>query len=266
LELQSEALTSEKLELLNLGPDFSITTPTIPYMDLACPIETGAAYLESQGRHEDADILRQASCDILKKAKAPKSNLTFRQRRALNDLKKEKGISIAPYDKGKGFVVLNKEDLERKAFAEMDKVKFDQKDGTKKLEKQIATMIDKLFLEAKISEDQKKDLKSPDSIAPASWPAIKAHKPQKDYPARNVVSHIGCPQENLAKFLISLLHPLTKNDPYNCKNSVEIADAFRNKVLDESFTFVSYDATALFPNIPIGECIKLIYQQERERY
>jgi hypothetical protein len=41
----------------------------------------------------------------------------------------------------------------------------------------------------------------------------------------------------------------------------KFSDVFRNKVFDESFMFVSYDATALFPNIPIGECIELIYQK-----
>jgi hypothetical protein len=66
------------------------------------------------------------------------------------------------------------------------------------------------------------------------------------------MSHIGCSQENLANSLISLLQPITKNDPYNCKNSVDIADALRNKILDDSFTFVSYDATVRFPKIHIG--------------
>jgi hypothetical protein len=45
------------------------------------------------------------------------------------------------------------------------------------------------------------------------------------------------------------------------KNSVEIADAFRHKTLGPDDIMVSYDATGLFPNIPIGECIDLIYQK-----
>jgi hypothetical protein len=112
----------------------------------------------------------------------------------------KEGTSIAPFDKGKGFVVLNTEDLKQKAFQDMTNVSFDKKDGTKKLEKQIGNLIDRLHSESKISDQEKGDMKPSDSIAPASWPAIKAHKPQKGYPARNVVSHIGCPQEQLAKF------------------------------------------------------------------
>jgi hypothetical protein len=76
-----------------------------------------------------------------------------------------------------------------------------------------------------------------------------------------VVSHIGCPQEQFVKFLISLLKPLAKDGRFNCKNSVEIADALRKINLDVFTTMVSYDATALFPNIPIGDCIELIHQK-----
>lgn len=125
---------------------------------------------------------------------------------------------MAPYDKGKGFVVLDEADLKKKAYDSMENVTLNQKDGTKKLEKQICLAIDKLYSEDKITEQERKGLKPSDSVAPASWPAIKAHK--QGNPARNVVSHIGCPQEALAKFLISLLNPLTKKDPYNCKNAV----------------------------------------------
>jgi hypothetical protein len=259
--LQSEPLKPEELELLNLGPGFCITPSTIPYLDITCPIEAGAKFLENQGQHDDANLLRQNACDILKKAKHPKSNLTSNQRQGLKSLQQKKGTSIAPYDKGKGFVVLDTETLKGKAFKEMENVSFDKKDGTKKLEKDICLTIDKLHADGKVSDLEKKELKPSDSIAPASWPAIKAHKPQKDFPARNVVSHIGCPQEQLSKLLIKLLQPLAKNDPFNCKNSMEIAGTFKEKTLQPDAKFVSYDATALFPNIPIEECINIIHEK-----
>jgi DNA-binding TFAR19-related protein (PDSD5 family) len=176
LELQTEALNSEECELLNLGPNFSITPSTIPYLDIACPIKSGASFLKSQGQHEDADLLRQVSCEILKKAETPKSNLTSRQRYALNNLRKKEGTSIAPFDKGKGFVVLNTEDLKQKAFQEMTNVSFNKRDGTRKLEKQVGNLIDRLHAKSKISDQQKTDIKPSDSIAPASWPAINLKK------------------------------------------------------------------------------------------
>jgi hypothetical protein len=214
LELQKEPLQPEELELLNLGLNFSVTPTAIPFMDFTCPFESAATFLEAKGQDEDANLLRQNTCGILKNAKAPKSNLSFRRRQALYKLTKKKNISVAPFDKGKGFVVLDTEDLKNKAYKEMDNVTFNGKDITKKLERNICTAIDKLYSEDKISEKQKKELKPSDSIAPASWPAIKAHKRDKNYPVRNVVSHIGCPQEGLSKLLIPILQPLIHNDPY----------------------------------------------------
>ena len=96
---------------------------------------------------------------------------------------------------------------------------------------------------------------------PTSYPLIKAHKPNKDYPARNIVSHRGCPQEALSAFLIPILRPLLKNSPFTCKNSFEFIKKIKNERLDADEILVSFDADALFPSIPIRRCIQEIQSQ-----
>jgi hypothetical protein len=69
--------------------------------------------------------------------------------------------------------VLNTKDLKQMALAEMANVSHNPKDGTKKLEREIGLTIEKLHSQGKLSDQEKKDLKPSDSVAPASWPAIK---------------------------------------------------------------------------------------------
>jgi len=96
------------------------------------------------------------------------------------------------------------------------------------------------------------------SITPTATPVIKAHKPEKDYPARLITSHIGAPQEALASHLNTILKPYIENNKYVCKNSFDFVENIKHLKLGPLDKMVSYDATALFPSVPIQECTALI--------
>ena len=145
----------------------------------------------------------------------------------------------------------------------MDNVITNAPDKTKELQKNINSAINKLVEENKLTKQEAKNLKTADPNPPSAWTSIKAHKPQKNYPGRNIVSHIGCPQEPIAKELIRILKPLNANCRYNVKNSTEIAASLRNITLNSDDILVSYDATALYPSIPLQECIDLITEKIR---
>jgi hypothetical protein len=103
-----------------------------------------------------------------------------------------------------------------------------------------------------------------DPLTPSAWTAIKAHKPEKDHPARIVISHIGCPQEHLAKELICIIQPLSQKCPFDIKNSTDLACLVKKWNLDRDDVIFSVDAKALFPSIPIAECIRLIFKDLQE--
>ena len=71
---------------------------------------------------------------------------------------------------------------------------------------------------------------------------------------RPVVSSIGTFNYNLAHFLCDLLSPLVPND-YSCKDTFSFASQIENANLSK--TFVSYDVTSLFTNIPLQETIDI---------
>ena len=75
---------------------------------------------------------------------------------------------------------------------------------------------------------------------------------------RLITSHIGAPQEGLANFLNDILKPFIETSKYVTKNSQEFVQKIRSIKLTPNEKMVSYDATALFPSVPIAEAIKVI--------
>jgi hypothetical protein len=96
---------------------------------------------------------------------------------------------------------------------------LDTKNSTVSFERKIQVKLREKFKQGKLDEKTYKFCYPSGSITPSASPAIKAHKPQKNHPARNITSHIGAPRENLASHLNTLLKPLIDASPYACKNS-----------------------------------------------
>ena len=134
----------------------------------------------------------------------------------------------------------------------------DTPNRTKTLEGRIQRKLLQLKKENKISDTNYKQIYPSGCVPPSSYPLIKAHKPNKDYPARNIISHRGCPQEALSSFLIPILRPLLHNSPFACKNSFEFVKKIKNEKLQDDEILVSFDAEALFPSIPLRRCISII--------
>jgi hypothetical protein len=89
-----------------------------------------------------------------------------------------------------------------------------------------------LHKEGKLDNVTYKAIYPSGSVTPASYPVIKAHKQVKNYPARNIMSHIGSPQENLAGYLNSILKPFIENNDFICKNSTQFVSHIKTVTLD----------------------------------
>ena len=113
--------------------------------------------------------------------------------------------------------------------------------------------------EDKLDEQTYKKVYPSGSLTPTANPAIKAHKPAKQYPARLITSHIGAPQEALASLLNEILKVFIEKSPFVCKNSFEFVNTIKSLKLGPNDKMVSFDATALFPSVPINDCITHIH-------
>ena len=86
----------------------------------------------------------------------------------------------------------------------------------------------------------------------------KIHK--RGAPIRPILSACGTPAYNLAKYLVPILSPLTKNQytiPSTLNFAKELVDLDLSSHSSE-VVFASFDVTSLFTNIPVQETIEII--------
>ena len=80
---------------------------------------------------------------------------------------------------------------------------------------------------------------------------------KKDNSVRPVVSMVGTPEYELAKFLDKMIKPYIPNN-----YMLELTNDFISKLNQFQFSsnhkLVSFDATSLFTNVPLNETIRLI--------
>ena len=88
------------------------------------------------------------------------------------------------------------------------------------------------------------------------YSCLKVHKP--NIPLRPILAAYNLPNFNLAKYLVSILTPLTQNN-YVINNSFEFASSLQS-INSKSF-LVSYDVESLFTNIPLDETIEIILNE-----
>ena len=88
----------------------------------------------------------------------------------------------------------------------------------------------------------------------------KVHKQQVDAcpPFQPVLSTLQTPTYNLAKVLVPILNPLTKNE-YTLKDSFQFAEEICKQ--EPVLSMGSLDADSLFSNIPLDETIDICVNQ-----
>ena len=126
------------------------------------------------------------------------------------------------------------------------------------METTIQKKLLKLKKENKLPEKEYKKLYPSGSLTPIAYPLIKAHKPNKNYPARNIISHRGSPQELFASFLIPLIMPTIQDSTNICRNYTEFVESLKDISIKEDEYLVSFVAEALFPSIPLQKFVEII--------
>ena len=90
----------------------------------------------------------------------------------------------------------------------------------------------------------------------------KIHKPDfaTKFQFRPIFAAYKTPAYKLAKFLVSILSPLTTNE-YSVENSYKFAQEIQNQGDSSGLFMASFDVENLFTNIPLQETIQIIVQQ-----
>ena len=171
-------------------------------------------------------------------------------------------LQIYSYDKGSGLVRIHKELALNKIKEQMGKTIIIPEYPTPKLLRKVQqTLCNLKYL---FTEKEYKSIYPSDAILPRMYGVIKAHKPEKDYPMRLIVSTIGTPTYSISNYLVNIIQPtLNSNVTRNVtglKNSHTFKQVAETWEIEPNEVQVSYDVVNLYPSITICESIEIVLQ------
>ena len=181
----------------------------------------------------------------------------------LRNFAADKSLVITKPDKGNGVVILDRSLYKEKMETILsDRSKFTiVSDPILKTIRQVEDKINRLLTKLKslgmISEELYKYLFVSGSTPGILYGLPKIHKAL--VPLRPIFSACGTPAYNLAKFLVPVFAPLTKNE-FTILNSYEFVDEISKMNVganSDGIFMASFDVVSLFTNIPLQETIDI---------
>ncbi|XP_065642453.1 uncharacterized protein LOC136074080 [Hydra vulgaris] len=261
LNLSQTRLDTSTINLLNLGPNFAPSFKKLPYMEILTPIESFALHLEKKSKKSDAVKIRQNVSKILIKNikhRLP-DNLSKEQRLSLNNLRKKmNGLAVYPFDKGTGFVLINEEDAFYKLEEEIKHSVTINYDPTQILMTKFQKLLCRFRKQKKLDNKTYFQMYPSDCVPPRFYGVTKAHKPEKNYPMRPVVSTIGTPPYGSSEHLVKIIQPPLNKNKTRLLNSSSFVNEAKSWLIDPIEIQVSFDVVALYPSIPIDRAIPVI--------
>ena len=173
-------------------------------------------------------------------------------------MKHDKNISIYPFDKGTGFVVIKEEDTIQKIEEQIGKSKIIDHDPTPTLLKKFQKELAKLRKDNKFDNKTYFKLYPSDAIPPQLYGVIKAHKSEKNYPMRTIVSNIGTAPYGTSKYLVDIMQPTLNKNKHRVINSSSFVNEAATWETTQEEIQVSYDVINLYPSIPIDKAITVL--------
>ena len=248
--------TPDEISLLAKGGNFAISPKCIPFDDFVVATEEACRKIGHKG---EAAALKAEVAEILKEAKAPPSNLTMKERKAIKTLKENDDIVIVPADKGKCTVIMDRDDYVQKMETKLQDTSTYKEifeDPTPKLQKELANQLNRLEENGEIDRTTHYRIRPTQSQIPRIHGHPKIHKPPH-YPLREIVDSTGGVTKNIDKHIAGIMKTYIKNTDHYIKNSKDFVDKCKNIKIAEDETLVSYDVTALYPSVPQEEAIQV---------
>ncbi|KAJ0057450.1 hypothetical protein NL108_006138 [Boleophthalmus pectinirostris] len=257
--LTQRKITETETNVLTRGLNFATTPYKIPIEEYILATELACQKIPNQGQKAD---LRNTVTGILKTAKLPKSNITKKERKAINHMKKDNTIIILPADKGRTTVILDKKTYEHKMealLADTDTYEIIKKNPTEEKKRTLKTLLKPLLEQKKITREAYNDLIPTASITPRIYGTPKIHK--TDTPLRPIVDSIGSVTYNLSKALVEIIKPLIGQTKFNCKNAKQLAQELKNITIAPDEILISHDVISLFTKTPVDVTLRIVQEK-----
>ena len=184
----------------------------------------------------------------------------------LRKLSRDDSIKVCSMDKGNGVVILNSDDY----FSKLDVIvndtskfkKLDIVDDSAKTSLIISKQRSvKYYVNTYLTDENGFSNKIRTSLTPIGcqpgkiYGQVKVHK--EGHPLRPVVSMIGTPEYEFAKFLDNYIKPNIPKD-FMLTSTSEFVDKLKLCSIQGNETMVSFDVSSLFTNVPLMETIDIV--------
>ena len=266
INLSKRKLTENEKEILSFGLNFALPKMKIDYVLHYFHFEKFVTSLKKLNCSNFTDVAQgiasvaHNSFKDFPDFKVAFPKLTKKFFDALKSLQSDKSIIITRPDKGRGTVVLDKNEYISKVEEILnDDSKFkcitlDPFTYITKLEDKLARLLRK-FLKLKVlTKEVFNELFSSGSSLGVFYGLPKIHK--AGFPIRPIISTIGTFNYNLAKYLVKVIEPITTNK-YTLKNSHDFVNEIKSVNMSNK-VMASFDVKSLFTNIPLDETIEII--------
>ena len=255
--------------LLAFGLDFCLPVTKLDYFKYFSAFETLSVKL----KHLDDSVnFTSGLKDIaykyfhgFKSSKVFSAIFSLKDINLLKQFSKMKDIIVVKPDKGRGVVILDRIPyLNKMCELISDPYKFRPltdvsiEEFTRKAEDKINRFLAKLKSLKIISEEKYRDLYASGTGPGILYGLPKIHKPDfaTNFKFRPIFAAYNTPSFNIAKYLVPILSPLTKNE-YTVENSTQFVDEITKIPSADKYYMASFDVVSLFTNIPLEETIEI---------
>ena len=258
-------LSSKEKFLLSLGLDFCLPNFKPNFSKFFLPFEVFFSKIRQLPSHINLEAAQQSIQNIAQKAFSSCKTTNwfpFFKREdflILKNLAQKKDIIVCRPDKGRGVVLMNREDYNNKMntilsdSSKFSKIGPPQFSTIFKIEDRINRTIKQLKDDGALSDQAYQSLYSSGSSFSILYGLPKVHK--DEVPLRPILAAYNSPNFALAKYLVPLLSALTTNC-YSLSNSSKFVPEILSQ--NSNSFMVSYDVQSLFTNVPLKETINII--------
>ncbi|XP_065650407.1 uncharacterized protein LOC136078558 [Hydra vulgaris] len=234
-------------------------------MGIITTTESSALKLEYNKEVEKAQALRKNVLRELKMGKKINHNLTRDQRKAFKEIHQNKKIDIYPFGKGIGFVRIEHDKAVEKIREQIGPTKIISIDPTLSYAIKIKSFLSKLNKKQRFSKDEYESIYPSDPVPPRLYGLIKAHKQDKSYPMRVVVSTTDTHCYGISNYLVRRIQPVLNENLIRLKNSEDFINKTKSWLIDKNEIQVSFDIVNLCPSIPLKEATLVLLDQLNKR-
>ena len=265
--LSNVTLTEKQIDALAYGLEFCLPPKKLNKIQYTLNFEKLAHQLKKHPTHK-------TDFNLISKSLAHIANSTFYDfpnwkhhlpsndeiRKTLKSLIENPDIIVTRPDKGRGIVIINKDDYITKTKEILnDETKFEivKEDPLQlmfSLQKKMNNFTKGLRDRWKISCETYNYLHLSSARPGILYGLPKVHK--QDTPIRPIMSAINSFGYNLAKLLVPILQPVASS-PYTIESTQKFAQEIQHLYFDHPIYLAIFDITSLYTNIPVDETIEI---------